>query len=139
MNAHRKKEPILMRGFEMDERDAYAAFQDGARLLESGDAHAAVIPLERARTLEPEKGSVRETLARAYFRSGKYAAAEAEFRAALELDPVNDYAHFGVGLCRLRAGDRDGARGHLRQAAVMRPDNADYRAALEQAEPEAGP
>jgi Flp pilus assembly protein TadD len=123
----------------MDERDAYAAFQDGARLLASGDAHAAVIALERARALEPEKGSVRETLARAYFRSGKYADAEAEFRAALDLDPVNDYAHFGVGLCRLRAGDPHGARGHLRQAAVMRPDNADYRAALEQADERGSP
>src|SRR5688572_24201350 len=97
----RRTQPDMTRGSDMDQHDAYGAFQVGARLLASGDAHAAVIPLERARTLEPEKGSVRETLARAYFRSGKYAAAEAEFRAALELDPVNDYAHFGVGLCRL--------------------------------------
>jgi hypothetical protein len=45
---------------------------------------------------------------------------------------VNDYAQYGAGLCRLKAGDRAKARGHLRLAAVMRPDNADYRAALEQ-------
>jgi Flp pilus assembly protein TadD len=120
----------------MAQHDAYAAFQDGTRLLASDDVHAAVIALERARTLEPEKGSVRETLARAYFRSGRFSAAEAEFEAALELDPVNDYAHFGIGLCRLRAGDPRGARGHLRQATVMRPDNVDYRAALEQADVE---
>ena len=91
--------------------------------------------MERARALEPEKGSIREALARAYFRSGRFAAAEDEFRAALDIEPVNDYAHFGVGLCRLRAGDQRGARGHLRQATVMRPDNADYRAALYRAEP----
>ena len=90
---------------------------------------------ELARALEPEKGSIREALARAYFRSGRFAAAEDEFRAALDIEPVNDYAHFGVGLCRLRAGDQRGARGHLRQATVMRPDNADYRAALYRAEP----
>ena len=81
------------------------------RLLAGGNAHAAVVALERARELEPEKGSVRETLARAYFRSGRFAAAEAEFRAALDLEPVNDYAHYGLGLCRLRAGDRARARG----------------------------
>jgi Flp pilus assembly protein TadD len=120
----------------MDHRDAYAAFQDGTRLLASDNVHAAVIALERARALEPEKGSVREALARAYFRSGQFEAAEEEFRAALDIEPVNDYAHFGVGLCRLRAGDQRGARGHLRQATVMRPENADYRAALDQAEPE---
>ncbi len=116
-------------------RDAYTAFQEGTRLLAADTAHAAVIALERARALEPAKGSVREALARAYFRSGRFAQAEEEFLATLELDPVNDYAHYGVGLCRLRAGDRTAARGHLRQATVLRPDNADYRAALERIEP----
>ena len=123
----------------MDQRDAYAAFQEGARLLATNNAHAAVVALERARDLEPEQGSVRETLARAYFRSGQFAAAEAEFHAALNLDPVNDYAHFGIGVCRLRAGDPRGARGHLRQATVMRPENADYRAALDEATPDDDP
>ena len=54
----------------------------------------------------------------------------------LDLDPVNDYAHFGIGLCRLKAGDHTAARGHLRQATVMRPDNEDYRVALARAEPD---
>jgi Tfp pilus assembly protein PilF len=118
----------------MDDRDAYLAFQEGSRLLAERNAHAAVIALERARSLEPSKGSVRETLARAYYETGRFDAAEEEFRAALDIEPVNDYAHFGVGLCRLRAGDRPGARGHLRQATVMRPENADYRAALDRAD-----
>jgi Flp pilus assembly protein TadD len=114
-------------------RDAYFAFQEGTRLLAGDNAHAAVIALERARELEPAKGSVREALARAYFRTGRFAHAEAEFRAALDIEPVNDYAHYGLGVCRLKVGDRRGARGHLRQAAVMRPDNADYLAALDEA------
>jgi len=120
----------------MDDRDAYVAFQEGTRLLQGDNAHAAVIALERARDLEPAKASVRETLARAYYRAGRFDAAEAEFVAALDIEPVNDYAHFGIGLCRLRAGDRTAARGHLRQATVMRPENADYRAALAKAEPD---
>jgi Flp pilus assembly protein TadD len=112
--------------------DAYTAFSEGMRLLSDGNAHAAVIALERARELEPAKSSVREALARAYFRTGRFAAAEEEFNATLDIEPVNDYAQYGVGLCRMRAGDRARARGHLRLAAVMRPDNADYRAALDQ-------
>ena len=107
--------------------DAYTAFSEGMRLLADGNAHAAVIALEQARELEPAKGSVRETLARAYYRTGRFAAAEEEFTPTLEIEPVNDYAQFGVGLCRLRAGDRARARGHLRLATVMRPDNADYQ------------
>ncbi len=118
----------------MDEQpDAYEAFREGTRLLADGNAHAASVALERARTLEPAKASVRETLARAYYNSGRFGPAEHEFLAALDLDPSNDYAHFGVGLCRLRAGDRTAARAHLRLAAVMRPDNADYRRALDEA------
>jgi len=113
--------------------DAYTAFSEGMRLLADDNVHAAVVALEQARALEPGKGSVREALARAYFRTGRFSAAEAEFAAALDIEPVNDYAQFGIGLCRLRAGDRTRARGHLRLATVMRPDNADYRAALEQA------
>ena len=110
--------------------DAYAAYRDGRDLLSSGNPHAAVVALERARTLEPDKASVRETLARAYYRSARYDAAAAEFAIAVELDPVNDYAHFGLGLALIRTGDVTGARRHLRIAAVMRPDRDDYRRAL---------
>src|SRR5690349_14602835 len=88
-----------------DDFGAYTAFQEGSRLLATDNAHAAAIRLEHARDLEPAKGSVREALARAYYRSGRYAQAEEEFAAVLDLDPVNDYAHYGLGLCRLKAGD----------------------------------
>src|SRR5262249_15284541 len=94
------------RGSRMDDRAAYAAFREGPRLLADNNAHAAVIPLERARSLEPSKGSVREALGRAYYGAGQFAAAEEEFLAALDIEPVNDYAHFGVGLCRLKVGAR---------------------------------
>jgi Flp pilus assembly protein TadD len=110
--------------------DAYAAFRDGRNLLSSGNPHAAVVALERARSLEPDKASVRETLARAYYRSARYEAAAAEFASAVDLDPVNDYAHFGLGLALIRTGDPVGARRHLRIAAAMRPDRDDYRRAL---------
>jgi Flp pilus assembly protein TadD len=110
--------------------NAYEWFMEGQALLGAGNASGAALALERARELEPEQGSIRETLARAYFRTSRFAAAEAEFEKALEIDPVNDYAHFGLGLCRERLGDRDRARGHLKMAIVMRPDSEDYRDAL---------
>jgi Flp pilus assembly protein TadD len=109
---------------------AYDAYQEGTRLLESENPHAAVVALERARDLEPDKASIRETLARAYFRTGRFPAARAEFARTVEMDPVNDYAHFGLGLCLFRQGDHLGARRHLKLACAMRPDQADYRHAL---------
>ena len=118
---------------ESEGGEAYARFQEGSRLLESGNAHAAVVALERARDLEPEKGSIREALARVYFRSQRVEAARAEFEKVLELDPVNDYAHFGLGMCLLRKGDRAAARGHLKIATIMRPEEEAYQDALRQA------
>lgn len=116
----------------MQEYEAFRAFQEGSHLLSTDNPHAAALVLERARDLEPTQGSVREALARAYFATGRIGDAEAEFHAAAAIDPVNDYAHYGLGLCRLRAGDRTGARGHLRLAVAMRPE-PEYRRALDRA------
>lgn len=113
---------------------AYSLFRRGSAFLAEGRPHHAVIPLERARDLEPSKASVREALARAYYGSGRPSRARDEFAAALELDPANDYAHFGIALCLERAGDLAAARGHARLAVAMRPDHADYRRALERIE-----
>ena len=120
-------------GIPEGEGEAYTRFQEGSRLLDSGNAHAAVVALERARELEPDKGSIREALARAYFRSQRVEAARVEFEKVLELDPVNDYAHFGLGMCLLRKGDRAAARGHLKIATIMRPGEEAYQDALRQA------
>ena len=127
-NAHEIPDDDAGRGYQ-----AFQAFHEGSRLLAEANVHAAVVALERARDLEPDTPSVRETLARAYFRSGRFTAATQEFERLVELDPVNDYAHFGLGLCLLRAGDQLGARRNLKLAVAMRPDSADYRRALERA------
>ena len=111
-------------------QSAYDAYQEGNRLLATQNPHAAVIALERARDLEPDKASVRETLARAYYGCGRLTQAREEFERAVEIEPVNDYAHFGLGLCLMRRGDELGARRHLKLAVAMRPDQPDYRAAL---------
>jgi len=130
---HAPEEPGAGARREQKNSEAYARFQEGSRLLDSGNTHAAVVALERARDLEPEKGSIREALARAYFRSQRVEAARVEFEKVLELDPVNDYAHFGLGMCLLRKGDRAAARGHLKMATIMRPEEEAYQDALRQA------
>lgn len=113
--------------------NAYTWFQRGTELLEAGHPHAAIVALQRARDLEPGKASICEALARSYFNAGQLDRACAEFAAVVEIDPVNDYAHFGLGLCLLRAGERDTARGHLKLAVAMRPESDAYRRALARA------
>ena len=105
----------------------YDLFQRGSALLEAGDFAAAAIPLERARSAEPDKSSIREALGRAYFRSGRFADAREEFAAVVVRYPVNDFALFCLGRSCEKTGRRDEARRHLALAAQLRPDRADYR------------
>ncbi len=109
---------------------AYDWYQRGMALLKTGDVHAAATLLEKAAAAEPRKSSIHEALARAYFRSGRFAAALEQFTLVLEISPTNDYAHFGAGLCLGRLGKLREAVGHLKLANVMRPGNADYEDAL---------
>jgi tetratricopeptide (TPR) repeat protein len=113
---------------DREEYEVYDLFTRGTRLLEAGDFNAAAVPLERARRLEPDKGSIREALGRAYFRSGRYAKARDEFAAVVERYPTNDFALFCLGRACELTGDRREARKHLTLAANLRPDRADYRA-----------
>ena len=121
------------RGGSRIDAQAFELFEQGRTLLEQRHAHQAVTVLERARALEPERGSIRELLARAYYAAGRFEQARAQFAEAVDADPTNDYAHFGLALCLLKAGERDLAVGHLRMALAMRPGVADYERALARA------
>ncbi len=77
--------------------DANELFREGQKRLRDGMTAQATVPLEKAKRLEPEKASIREALGIAYFRLRRWAEAEAEFRAVIELSPTDDYAHYALG------------------------------------------
>jgi Flp pilus assembly protein TadD len=87
--------------------------------------------LSQAKLLEPDKASIREALGRALYLSGRAARARREFAKAVAIDPVNDYAHFGLALSCARTGERTRAIAHLKLAIAMRPGNEAYQLALE--------
>jgi Flp pilus assembly protein TadD len=105
---------------------AYDLFMNGTRLLESGDCHAAVVPLARARDLEPDKASVREALGRALFGAQRYREAAEEFQAVVERAPTNDYALFCLGRSLQLQGRHAEARKPLALASCLRPEREDY-------------
>lgn len=109
---------------------AYTLVSRATDFLAEGHPHQAVMLLERAKLEEPDKGSIREALGRALYMTGRWARARREFAKAVALDPVNDYAHFGLGLSCARTGERTRAIAHLRLAVAMRPRD-EYREALE--------
>ena len=101
---------------ETDRFDAYEAFTRGSELLDARDYHQAVIPLELARRLEPAKGSIRETLGRAYLACRRFPEAREEFAAAVELHPTDGFAHYGLARSLDRLGERRLAATHYKLA-----------------------
>jgi Flp pilus assembly protein TadD len=108
--------------------ETYNLFQQGRKHLRRGMPAQATVSLEKAKRLEPQKASIREALGIAYFRIHRWAEAEAEFRAALELSPVDHYAHYALGRCLENQGRAAEANGHYKLASSLRPGNEDYRA-----------
>jgi Flp pilus assembly protein TadD len=109
--------------------NVYNLFARGTAFLDSGHPHQAVVVLEKAAAAEPDKGSIREALARALYMTGRWSRAVTEFAKAVDIDPVNHYAHFGLGLACAKAGDRKRAVAHLKLAVAMEPLE-EYRKAL---------
>jgi Flp pilus assembly protein TadD len=110
--------------------DTYENFQEGRKRLRSGQAAQATVPLEKAKRLEPNKASIRESLGIAYFRLGRYSEAETEFRAALEISPVDDYAHYALGRCLEKLGRAKEANAHYKLARSLRPGDETYESRI---------
>ena len=113
-----------------DRDTAYGLLQRGQDLLRRRHFAQAAVVLERARRLEPGKGSILEALGRAYFNSAQHEEAEEAFLALLEVDPSSHYAHYALGQSLKRLGREREARTHLRLAVALAPSSALYRGAL---------
>lgn len=113
--------------------DVYDWLSRGRGLLARGDAGAAATLLRHANAEEPGSPELMETLARAEFETGRFAAARDLFAGLVESTPDSDYARFGLGASLVRLGRYRDALPHLVIAAVMRPDRAEYQALLARA------
>ena len=120
----------MTRAKEQDPTRAYDLLMRAREFLRTGHPHQAAMLLGEAKLLEPEKGSIRETLGRALYMSGRNARARREFAKAVQIDPVNDYAHFGLALACARTGETTRAIAHLKLAIAMRPGAQEYHDAL---------
>jgi tetratricopeptide (TPR) repeat protein len=112
---------------------AYDLYRRGCDLLDHGDHQAAIVPLSRARDLEPDKSSIREALGRALFHAQRYEGAAAEFGAIAERTPTNDYALFCLGRAMQLMGRHREACQPLALACSLQPERADYRLYRERA------
>jgi tetratricopeptide (TPR) repeat protein len=105
----------------------YDLYQRGRELLEHGDYEAAIVPLSRARDLEPDKASIREALGRVLFHARRFEDAAREFEVLAARAPTNDYALFCLGRSLQLLGRHGEARNPLALACSLRPERKDYR------------
>jgi len=105
----------------------YDLYQRGCDLLDHGDHQAAIVPLSKARELEPDKASIREALGRALFHSQRYERAAEEFGEIAARTPTNDYALLCLGRSMQMLGRHREACKPLALACSLRPERADYR------------
>lgn len=118
--------------------NVYDLYRNGCALLEHRDFQAAIVPLTRARNLDPEKASIREALGRALFHARRYESAAAEFQAVAAKTPTNDYALFCLGRSMQLLGRHREACQPLALACSLRPERADYRVYRDRARRNAG-
>ncbi len=109
---------------------AYDLLLSARVLLEERKPGAAAPLLEKAKRLEPGRGSILESLGIAYYNCGRHEEAQHEFEEALEVDPTNHYARFALSRCLYRRGMIRLAIGQAKLAAVMAPEMDIYGEAL---------
>ena len=119
--------------------EAYRLLAEARALLEERKHLAAVSLLERAKALEPGRGSIVEALGIAYYNSGRHELARREFEEALEIDPTNHFARYGLSRCLRSAGRLEHAIGQVKLALAMAPEVEMYGKALRRYQSELRP
>ena len=110
--------------------NAYELFIEGKKLTKDKDFLKAIMLLEKAKKLEPQKSSIREALAAAYYNCGFHESAKKNFLKAIDIDVTNDFAHYGLALCLIKEGKINTAFGHLKMAQAMKPEHKVYGDAI---------
>jgi hypothetical protein len=86
--------------------------------------------LVRASCLDVGSKAMREAAAMAQFAAGQYLGSWVTFSAMGAVDPGDEFARYGAGLCRARMGYFAAALVDLTEAARRRPDGEKYAHAL---------
>ena len=92
------------------------AFDQGTQAFRAGDYEGALLSFLEARRMGLDTGSLHYNLGATYYRLGRYAEAEQEFRALTRDPQWAPLAHYNLGLTAQRQGRREQAVDHFDQA-----------------------
>jgi len=109
--ASSEKASSASRAAELEQDTDFAA---GVAALQHGDPATAVAALTRFGRRAPHVPEVHVNLGYAYFELGRSDEAESLFRRALQLNPGQANAYYGLGLVYESRGDLDQARDAMR-------------------------
>ena len=101
---------------------------------DAGDAARALAEADAALALRPDSAEAYNQRGMLLGGEGRFAEASTAFERATAGAPRNPQFWFNLGLSRLRASDKAGAADALRRALALKPDFADARALLAEAE-----
>ena len=101
-------------------------------LMNRGRIEEAAQALRRLLASDPGNFFLRSQLASALIRLGQHAEAMDTLRPLLEAPRVPPQILYKLGVCALRLGRREEAAGFMARAVELAPDEARYRAKLEQ-------
>lgn len=94
-------------------------------LERQGDYDAALTSYRLALRDQPNDPRILQNMAIAYSKTGRLEEAIRTYRRALELDPAQSGAHYGLGFLLLRRGDSVGGAKHLEAFLEAPPKGAE--------------
>ena len=131
-------EAAFKRALEIDARHWRARLNLGLAYLSDGQNASAVEQLRTAETDKPDSVEVHNALGSAWEALGKMPEAQAQFDAALALDPRSDFALFHRGLTLEGQRRLTAAINSYQRALEISPANIDYSCALANAYVQSG-
>ena len=103
-------------------QNAWARYNLGKTLDESGHPQAAVLQYEAAVKLNPQYYQARFNWGNSLEDQGRHAEAIAQFKAAIAIRPNYPKAEYNLGNALIASGDLTGSIPHFQQAVRLKPD-----------------
>jgi tetratricopeptide (TPR) repeat protein len=108
-------------------QNAYARYNLGKVLAETGRLPEAIVEDEAAVRLRPTMAPAQNNLGKALFDLGRLDEAIAHYEKAVQLEPAYGRAHYNLGLALVAAGHQTDALAHFEMAARLNPSDVDAR------------
>ncbi len=107
---------VLVKSVQRDPQNPWAWFNLGLVERAAGNDGVAAGDFEKVASIDPSDSATQRLIGSLYLRAKQYPQAISSFRNAIDLDPFNLPAEFGIAQAEGHTGDVTGALQHLNRA-----------------------